>query len=371
MPPVAAPSPDAPAQILASAPTVTGSPPADALVSVSEATSGTAWNEFLQGHEAGTFYHRYEWAAINRDQFGHRSHLLQAVSEGRIVGALPLTLVSSAVFGRILCSMPFVNYGGPCARDAAVSASLVSKARELAADEKVKYLELRCSAPLATDLPASTRKISMSIELEADPEKIFEKYTSKHRTNIRRSYKNELTVKSGGLDLLPVFYSLMEESWRNLGTPLYAKKYFQRILETFPNDTRIHVCSRRDEPVAVAFNGEFNGTVEGMWAGGTAASRALQANYVLYWEMIQDACRRGLKRFHLGRSTADSGAEDFKKKWNATARQLYWYHHRPEGGAAPELNVDNPKFQLAINAWRRMPLWMTRIVGPRIAPGIP
>ncbi len=198
-------------------------PALDAPVTVSEATSGTDWNAFLEGHEAGTFYHRYEWAALNRDQFGHRSRMLQAVADGRVVGVLPLTLVSSAVFGRILCSMPFVNYGGPCARDASVNASLLNKARELAASDKVKYLELRCSSELATDLPASTRKISMSIELEADPEKMFEKYTSKHRTNIRRSYKNDLSVKSGGLELLPIFYSLMEESWRNLGTPLYSR----------------------------------------------------------------------------------------------------------------------------------------------------
>lgn len=360
MHPVAAPLPDA------------AHGPADgAPVTVSEASSASAWNAFLQGHEAGTFYHRHEWSTINRDLFGHRGHMLQAESGGRVVGVLPMTLVSSAAFGRILCSMPFVNYGGPCASDDAVTARLVAAARELAASDKADYLELRCSSALNTDLPASTRKISMSIELQADPDKIFEAYTSKHRTNIRRSYKNELTVKSGGMELLPVFYALMEESWRNLGTPLYSKKYFQRILETFPAETRIYLCSRREEPVAVAFNGEFNGTVEGMWAGGTAASRALQANYVLYWEMIQDACRRGLKRFHLGRSTADSGAEDFKKKWNATARQLYWYHHRPDGGPAPALNVDNPKYQLAIKAWRKMPLWMTRIIGARVAPGIP
>ncbi len=59
---------------------------------------------------------------------------------------------------------------------------------------------------------------------------------------------------------------------------------------------------------------------------------------------------RGCTRYHLGRSTADSGAEDFKKKWNATASQLYWYFHRPSGGEMPQLNVDNPKYKLAIQA---------------------
>jgi serine/alanine adding enzyme len=131
------------------------------------------------------------------------------------------------------------------------------------------------------------------------------------------------------------------------------------------------VCSRGAEPVAVALCGYFNGIVEGMWAGGTALSRSLQANYVLYWEMIRYACTRGCRSFHLGRSTAESGSEDFKRKWNAESQQLYWYFHMPGGGPMPAVNVDNPKYKLAIAAWRRMPAWMVRTLGPRIAPSIP
>jgi len=108
-----------------------------------------------------------------------------------------------------------------------------------------------------------------------------------------------------------------------------------------------------------------------MWAGGGPRARELQANYVLYWEMMREACLRGSKLYHLGRSTADSGAEDFKKKWNAESQQLYWYFHRPDGGPMPELNVANPKFQLAIKVWRKLPLWVTRQVGPVLARSIP
>jgi FemAB-related protein (PEP-CTERM system-associated) len=347
-----------------------GSPQASPPLQIAEFSDTTAWNTFLS-ENAGTFYHRHEWAGINQAELGHRSHMLAATLDGRIAGVLPLTLVSSRLFGRILCSMPFVNYGGPVARDPDVVRRLADEASRLARELRADSLELRCAAPLDTTMPASTRKISMTIALQSDPEAVFAKFTSKHRTNIRRSIKNGLAVKSGGIELLPVFFAVMEQSWKALGTPLYSRRYFQRILETFPANTRIFVCSRGEDPVAVAFNGEFNGVIEGMWAGGTPASRALQANYALYWEMMQDACRRGFQRFHLGRSTADSGAEDFKKKWNAEALQLYWYQQRPDGRVSDGLNPDNPKFKLAIAAWRRMPTWMTRLIGPSIARGIP
>ena len=308
---------------------------------------------------------------MNRKALGHESVYLAACSQDSLRGVLPLTFIHSALFGRILCSVPFVNFGGPCALDAEATAALVARARAIARERRAKYLELRCVSALETDMPVSTRKISMSIDLERDPEALFGRFTSKHRTNIRRSIKNDLVITSGGAELLPVFYRVMEESWRSLGTPLYSSNYFAQVLETFGELTRIFVCSRQGEPVAVAFNGYFNGVVEGMWAGGTSQARPLQANYALYWEMIRDACERGFTRYHLGRSTADSGAEDFKKKWNAHARQLYWYFDRPDGGAMPELNVNNPKYRLAIAAWRKLPYAATRLLGPPIARSIP
>jgi serine/alanine adding enzyme len=87
--------------------------------------------------------------------------------------------------------------------------------------------------------------------------------------------------------------------------------------------------------------------------------------------MIKDGCLRGCRKYHLGRSTAESGSEDFKRKWNAHATQLYWYFHRPDGGPMPELNVENPKYKLAIATWQRLPGWITDIVGPPIAKSIP
>ena len=86
----------------------------------------------------------------------------------------------------------------------------------------------------------------------------------------------------------------MQRSWRDLGTPLYDPGYFRAIVDAFPGQIRVFVCRRNNEPVAVAFNGYFAGKVEGMWAGNTRAGHELSANYVLYWEMIKDACERGL-----------------------------------------------------------------------------
>ena len=339
--------------------------------SISDEAAGV-WDAFIASQPTGTFYHLHGWKGINEAELGHACEYLAAMRpDGTIVGVLPLVLVASRLFGRILCSMPFVNYGGPLAASAAVRTLLAEHATRRANALRADYLELRCASALDTGMPVSLRKVSMTIPLERDPDKLFAAFTTKHRNQIRRAFKNDLTVEHGGIELLPAFYEVLERSWHELGTPLYRQRYFERVLQTFPTTTRIFVCRASGRPAAVAFNGYSHGTVEGMWAGVDPEFRHLQPNYALYWEMLRHSCEAGFDRFHLGRSTANSGAEAFKEKWLATPSQLYWYFHRPKGGEMPGLNVDNPKYRLAIAAWRRMPIWATRAIGPHVARLIP
>jgi FemAB-related protein (PEP-CTERM system-associated) len=333
------------------------------------------WDAFVASRADGPFYHLFAWKRLNQEVFGHRSEYLVAQRAGAIEGVLPLVFVTSPVFGRILCSVPFMNYGGPLAATAEAETALTAHAVGLCDGLHADYLELRCAHPVSTDMPVSLRKVSMTIELDPDAQNLWNGFHAHHRKNVRRALKNELEVCVGGIELLDPFYQVLELSWRTLGTPLYAKRYFRRVLETFPQNTHVYICRHMEKPVGVAMVGHFNGTVEGLWAGCDPALRHLQANYVMYWEMIRHTCSAGYRRFHLGRSTTKSGAEEFKAKWNAQTHQLYWYFHRPKSkgqdDAVPKLNVDNPKYRLAIAAWQHMPLWATRVLGPPLARGIP
>lgn len=290
---------------------------------------------------------------------------------GAVAGILPLTLVSSRLFGRILCSLPFVNFGGPCAESTDVAAQLVAYAMEYARKNSIDRVELRCTRAVDAGVEPATSKVSMTVHLAPDPEQLWMRFTSKHRNNVRRAQRNRLSVESGRFELLDDFYSVMERSWRELGTPLYSLRYFEQVLAAFPAEIRIFICRHRGKPVAAALNAYADGIVEGLWNGSVGESRGLYPNYALYWEMIRDACIGGFARYHLGRSTAASGAEDFKSRWNAERRQLYWYAWSPRGRAAARIAPDNPRYRLAIHAWRRLPLAVTRMVGPGLARCIP
>jgi len=330
-----------------------------------------AWDEYVARHEQGSFYHLFGWKRVNESSFGHRTYYLAAMDEGRIRGVLPLVYLTGGFFGRILCSLPFVNYGGPCADDPTIDQLLLDEARGIVEQQGIKYLEVRSMRKLGGDLPTSDHKVSITLTLDQNPDTLWNAFKTGHRNNIRRAYKRGLTVRSGGIELLDTFYDILSESWRNLGTPLYQKGYFECLMKAFPQETKIFVLDHEGAPVSSALNGHFRGVVEGMWLGALPKAREVESSYVLYWEMTKDACERGYQLYHLGRSTVDSGGEAFKKKWNTFPTQLYWQYIVRNGQPIPQLNVGNPKFRLAMDVWKELPLPITRVIGPWLAKGIP
>ena len=92
---------------------------------------------------------------------------------------------------------------------------------------------------------------------------------------------------------------------------------------------------------------------------------------MLYWEAIRFAIRTGSAKFDFGRSTPGEGTFIFKKQWGAKPVQLYWQYLLKDGERVPELNTKNPKYELAIKVWQRLPITLTKVLGPRIVKNIP
>jgi len=101
------------------------------------------WDAFLEEAPGASFYHLFAWKGINERSFGHRCHYLAAVEGGDIVGVFPIVYINSRLFGKILCSMPFVNFGGPCALRPEGEKKLLVEAEDLVRRIGADYLEIR------------------------------------------------------------------------------------------------------------------------------------------------------------------------------------------------------------------------------------
>jgi FemAB-related protein (PEP-CTERM system-associated) len=328
------------------------------------------WDAYAEANPQASLYHLWKWLDVTRETFGHRTFAVAAVEGERVRGIFPIVQVKTLIFGNIGCSMPFVNFGGPSSETQDIESALLDYGGRLAARERMAYLEIRSNRELH-GYPSARHKVSLTVDLPENPDTLWAAFKTSHRQDVRKPIKAGFVVRHGGAELIDDFYLVLLESWRDLGTPFYPKSYFHALWRALGTRLWFSVVYQGAEPAAAQLSGMFQQTAEGMWLGTREQFRRAYAGYLLYWEILKWASEHGCRRYHLGRSTADSGAEAFKKKWNAYAAPLYWHYWLRDGQPMPQLNVTNPKFQLAIAAWRQLPLQVVGRLGPILARGIP
>ena len=333
---------------------------------------GSAWNAFVVSHSDSTNYHLYGWREVIKKSFGHKTYYLTARNNNNdICGLLPLAYIKSALFGKSLVSLPFFNYGGIlCSCDEAEAALLEASAR-MRKELNAAYTEFRHL--LRSDRVAATKKhkVTMILNLNKVEEQQWKELDPKVRNQVRKAEKNGLKAVVGQLDLLDGFYEVFSRNMRDLGTPVYSKKFFQNMLETFPESSCIISVMLDGTTVASGILTWFRDTLEVPWASSNSDYRDKCPNNLLYWEAIKFAIGKGLTRFDFGRSTPGEGTFRFKKQWGAQPVQLYWQYLLEEGREMPALNPDNPKYKLAIKLWQRLPVPLTKLLGPSIVRNIP
>lgn len=337
--------------------------------------TASAWDSFVASRPEATFFHLAAWAGVIERAFGHRPHYLIAEQDGAVVGVLPLVHMRSRLFGSRLVSAPFCVYGAPLAADAESHAALCNAAASLMGSLHAESVELRYrDAPHAGWLdPAEWPKgpdlyVTFRREISADDGANLKAIPNRQRAVIRKAIDLGLTSETGNdVDLLWKIYS---ESVHSLGTPVFPRRYFRIIAETFGDRMEVLVVRKGDTPVSAVMNFFWRDEVNPYYGGGTAEARNCFANPFMYWEVIRRSAARGVRLFDFGRSKIDTGSFAFKKNLGFPPQPLHYHFRLPPGGKIPEWNPSNPKFQLAIAAWKRLPLPVANLLGPTIVRGL-
>lgn len=333
---------------------------------------GSEWDAFVASRPDGANYHRYGWREVLEKSFGHKTYYLAARNqENEIRGVLPYVHVKSVLFGSFLVSLPYFNYGGLlCADDDAV-ALLLNRSRNMLWETGASFVELRHLVNCGQGLATRQHKVSMILDLQEDEEEQWRVLDAKVRNQVRKAQKSGLGLVLGQRELLDDFYAVFCRNMRDLGTPVYGKEFFGNILDAFPDSTHVLAVRLGDRTIAAGIATLFRGTLEVPWAASVRDFRDLCPNNLLYWEAIRFAIGKKAARFDFGRSTPGEGTYRFKKQWGARPVQLYWQYLLGNGVGMPNINPSNPKFDLAVKVWRRLPLALTRVLGPPIVRCIP
>lgn len=323
------------------------------------------WDAFVEVCPQATFFHRAGWKQVIERAFGHRTHYLFAERDGRIAGVLPLGHIRSRLFGNALISMPFCAYGGIATQDSDVFSVLESAACALAERLKVDYLEMRNREARHAGWPTKDLYVTFRKSIDPDPEVNLLAIPRKQRAMVRKGIKAGL---KGEFDSsIDRFYEAYSQSVRSLGTPVFSRGYFELLLGVFGDSCDILTITRDDDLVSSVMNFYFRDEVLPYYGGGTSLARQLKGNDFMYWDLMCHSCERGLRVFDYGRSKQGTGSWSFKKNWGFEPAQLYYEYYLVKSKQIPDVSPLNPKYRFFINAWRRLPLPLTRLVGPLLA----
>lgn len=328
---------------------------------------------FVAEHPKSTPFHRTAWLKGVAAGTGQKAFCLFAETpSGNIEGLVPAHAVSSPLFGRAMVSSGFAVGGGILANNPMVADHLADAVWELAQNNKCPTVELRGGA-----LPPNAWIIKVDAhanffrQLAADDEAELLAIPRKQRAEVRKGLEKVLVIETGNSQRdLDWHYTVYAESVRNLGTPVFPKTLMAQVLRAFADDADILTVLSDGKPVASVLSLYHNNVVVPYWGGGLHEARALRANDVMYYALMNHARAKGCVAFDFGRSKLGSGAFAFKKNWGFEPQPLSYAIRTADGAEPRDINPNSPKYKVQIALWQKLPLPIANLIGPWISKGL-
>jgi FemAB-related protein (PEP-CTERM system-associated) len=352
--------------------------------------SAQDWDRYVRANGHATAYHLSGWSRVIEKTYGHKTYLMAAIRENAenqpnrrdnldIVGILPIVKMRDIMLSTSLISMPFCDFGGAIANDHVICRLLIENAISVAGRLGAKRIEFRNAEKTedgenldvrkyGKDLHwiEESRRCRLILKLPESSGELMKGFKSKLRSQIKRPSKSGCKARVGKSALIEDFYSVFASNMRDLGSPVHSKRLFENILNEFYDITTIFIVFKDDVPLAGSITIGFGDTMYNPWASSLRQYSRLSPNMLLYWKMLEFASNNGYKIFDFGRSYVNEGTYRFKKQWGAQPVPLPWQHISNEKKRSFNVSSDRPAFQAAAEFWKKLPLTLTKIIGPRL-----
>jgi len=332
------------------------------------------WDEFgrfVNNSPKSSFYHTVEWKKILEASFGHKARFLVVRSDSNIIDALPLYLVSIMGFRKKLVCIPMSgSYSTFLSENDTAQSLLLEAAIALAQKEKVQYLEIRSNLENKNLIqhnfiernPFYFSQIAIQ-DLETNRKLLSEG----HRKSIAKAKKLGVSIEpSEDRDDLKKLYAVMEEMYREFGTPIFDYSYLENMWEQL-KPLGLFVMLVIKHAGRIIGGGCFllsRDTLIYKYGTYLPSERALCPFPPLHWSGIEECVKRGLHFADLGASSAgDKGLLQFKKNWGASETPGYFYY-LPIKGKPPQMDNYLDSFQFVKKLWKRFPKPLLRMAGP-------
>ncbi len=327
---------------------------------------GADWDEYVRKHAHGSPFHLEAWKKCVEETYGFQAFYIEARRGLALAGVLPLFLVDNLLTGKVLMSTPFAVYGGALADDPAAYEAIAGKVRMLGQELGVQYVELRnAHAEQVLGFSPLNRYVTFVQTLGSTEQSILESIPRKTRRMVRKSVEAGFTT---GVETVDPghFEELYARNLRRLGTPAFPSRHFTNILKHFKDSVAIHQHHLNGELAGAVLTFYFRDRLLPYYGASNPALNAAAPNNFMYFDLMRWGKANGFEVFDFGRSkkAAASGSYDFKSHWGMTELELPYEILLVKRKNLPNFSPANPAFAWPLKIWSRLPLALTRWLGP-------
>lgn len=342
----------------------------EAQVGVERCDDPGEWDAFVERND-GPAFALWGWGDAV-ETYGHDRWYLAARDDGRMVGALPLFYVRSRLFGSKLVSPPFGERGSVLLDESgspAVAERLLDRTRQLADRLDVDFVSLRGShVPAASGFEERNRFVTFRAPLDADPAAAWDRIKASRQRQITQAEESDLAYDVGdSVDDIREYYRLYLRSMRGHGSPPHSFEFFRTLWEALHSsgNLRMEMLRKDGSLVNAVLNLALGSTVYQWGVVNDYEYRDLNGGSLLVWKSMEWASRNGYDAYEFGRTREGSGVYMFKKSFGG---EKTWYddlHYFP--GSSRELpHPEKDAYEPLKETWRKLPIPVTRLVGPSI-----
>ena len=295
------------------------------------------WAALLDRHPAASIFHTPGWLNALRQTYGYEPFVVTTSTGNTLDNGLVACRVKGWTSPRIV-SLPFSDHCNPL-NDSKAGASeslsfLLDHARKSGADSvevrPLAGLEPAGEAVKGDGLTPAGTYCFHQLDMRPAEEVLFKGFhPSSTRRAIRRAEREGVICESGRSErLLANFYSLLRMTRRRHGLPPQPAAWFRNLAANLGDRLSIHIASKGAVPIAGILTLSFRKTTYYKYGGSDAAHHRLGGMPFLFWQVIQEARRRGSEVLDLGRSDFDQpGLIAFKDHLGAAQSTLTYFRH--------------------------------------------
>lgn len=323
------------------------------------------WDTYVRNSPNANFFHLSGWKNVLAGTYGYKPYYIYAEENKQIRGILPLFIMKNLSFKKIAVSVPFGVYGGICADNDTAGKLLLDKAKQITKEENAQYLELKNTADNGNGLLTKDLYVTFIKELPEDKTMCLKDQPRKTRAASRKAIDSGLKEEIG-IHLLKECYDIYAVSVRNLGSPVVPFGFFKRIADEFKDMTTVLSVKLGKKTIASVLVFLYKDTVMPYYGGSLSGFSRFQPNNFMYLRLMEHGVDLGYRFFDFGRSKKETGSYKFKVLQGFSPTPLYYQYFLNTAKEIPNVSPANPKYSIAIEIWKKTPLFLTKIAGPAL-----